>query len=68
MLPIATPPNAVVFGSGKLDIKDMIRAGFSLNIISALIVSFISILILNLVFDYEMLGVPNWITESEISK
>ncbi|MAK09207.1 MAG: anion transporter [Rhodobacteraceae bacterium] len=68
MLPIATPPNAVVFGSGKLDIKDMIRAGISLNIISALIVSFVSILILNVVFDYELLGVPNWITETEINK
>ena len=68
MLPIATPPNAVIFGSGKLDIKDMIRAGISLNIISALVVSFISILILNVVFEYEMLGVPNWITETEINK
>ena len=68
MLPIATPPNAVVFGSGKLDIKDMIRAGVSLNIISALIVTFVSILILNAVFDYEMLGVPNWINENEIIK
>ena len=68
MLPIATPPNAVIFGSGKLDIKDMIRAGISLNIISALVVSFISILILNVVFEYEMLGVPSWITETEINK
>ena len=68
MLPIATPPNAVVFGSGKLDIKDMTRAGISLNIISALIVSFVSILVLNVVFDYELLGVPNWITETEINK
>ena len=32
MLPVATPPNAIVYGSGKLSIKDMIKAGFVLNI------------------------------------
>ena len=67
MLPIATPPNAVVFGSGKLEIKDMIRTGISLNVIAALIVSILSVLILNIVFDYEMLGVPSWVVETEIN-
>ncbi|MEQ9424160.1 MAG: DASS family sodium-coupled anion symporter [Cyclobacteriaceae bacterium] len=38
MLPVATPPNAVVFGSGYLKIGDMIRVGFVLNIISILII------------------------------
>ncbi|MEQ9288194.1 MAG: DASS family sodium-coupled anion symporter [Cyclobacteriaceae bacterium] len=39
MLPVATPPNAVVFGSGYLRIKDMMRAGFLLNIISIIIIT-----------------------------
>jgi len=34
MLPVATPPNAVVFASGYLQIRDMVKAGFWLNIIS----------------------------------
>ncbi len=34
MLPVATPPNAIVFSSGKITIKDMVRCGFALNIIS----------------------------------
>lgn len=34
MLPVATPPNAVVFGSGYLRIPDMVRKGFFLNLIS----------------------------------
>jgi len=39
MLPVATPPNAVVFGSGYLRIPDMVRKGFFMNIASILIVS-----------------------------
>jgi sodium-dependent dicarboxylate transporter 2/3/5 len=39
MLPVATPPNAIVFGSGKLTIPDMIRAGFALNVIGILLVT-----------------------------
>ncbi|TMN21387.1 DASS family sodium-coupled anion symporter [Lentibacillus cibarius] len=38
MLPVATPPNAVVFGSGYLRIPDMAKAGFALNIIGILLV------------------------------
>ncbi len=39
MLPVATPPNAVVFGSNLISIRDMVRAGFGLNIISILILT-----------------------------
>lgn len=34
MLPVATPPNAVVFGSGYLRIPDMVRKGLFMNIVS----------------------------------
>ena len=33
MLPVATPPNAVVFSSGFITIPQMIRAGLYLNVI-----------------------------------
>lgn len=39
MLPVATPPNAIVFSSGEIRIKEMMRAGLWLNIISIALVS-----------------------------
>ena len=38
MLPVATPPNAVVFGSNYLKISDMVRVGILMNIISIIII------------------------------
>lgn len=42
MMPVATPPNAIVFGTGHMKIQSMIRAGFLLNIIGIVIVTLIS--------------------------
>lgn len=39
MLPVATPPNAVVFGSGYLKIPDMAKAGFALNLFGIILVT-----------------------------
>ena len=39
MLPVATPPNAVVFGSKILSIDDMIKKGFWMNLISIFILT-----------------------------
>ncbi len=39
MLPVATPPNAIVFASGELTIEQMAREGFVLNLIGIAIVT-----------------------------
>lgn len=38
MLPVATPPNAIIFSSGKVPIKQMVRTGIWLNLISIIII------------------------------
>lgn len=53
MLPVATPPNAVVFGSGYLKIPDMVRAGIWLNIISIILLSIIVYFVLPFLWDFD---------------
>ncbi len=45
MLPVATPPNALVFGTERIKLKEMMKVGFVLNIISALVISIMAYLI-----------------------
>ena len=47
MLPVATIPNAVVFGTGEITVKRMAREGLALNVIGALVVSGICYLLLS---------------------
>ena len=49
----STPPNAVVFGSGYLKIKDMIRTGLLMNFISIIIVSLYICFVLPEIWDLE---------------
>lgn len=51
MLPVATPPNAVVFGSGYLKIEDMVKKGFWMNIISILALTLVVYFILPLIWN-----------------
>lgn len=50
MLPVATPPNAIVFGSGELEMKHMMRAGLALNFISTALIVVFAKFVIPLVF------------------
>jgi solute carrier family 13 (sodium-dependent dicarboxylate transporter), member 2/3/5 len=38
MFPVSTPPNAIVFSSGHMKVKDMMRAGIVLNLVSVVVI------------------------------
>jgi sodium-dependent dicarboxylate transporter 2/3/5 len=49
-LPVATPPNTIVFGSGQVRVRDMARAGVALDIIAVLLVVLVVLLVYPLLF------------------
>ena len=52
MMPVATPPNAVVFGSGYLRIPDMIKSGIWMNIISIIFLTIMVYYMLPIIWDF----------------
>ncbi len=58
MLPVATPPNAVVFGSGYIRIVDMAKAGFFLNVVAIILVTLVCYYILPLALGIDITSFP----------
>ncbi len=58
MLPVGTPPNAVVFSSGYLKISDMVRIGFWMNIISIIIITLLAYYLLPIIWDFDLSVFP----------
>jgi sodium-dependent dicarboxylate transporter 2/3/5 len=58
MLPVATPPNAVVFGSGYLSIPDMMRTGIWMNLISIVLLTLITYYLLPFLWDFDVSVFP----------
>lgn len=60
MLPVATPPNAIVFGTNRIRVKDMVRTGILLNITGIIIVTLIMYFWGVLVFNIDITVFPDW--------
>ncbi|MDD4107459.1 MAG: SLC13 family permease [Prolixibacteraceae bacterium] len=60
MLPVATPPNAIVFGTNRIEIKDMVKAGILLNISGIIIATLLMYFWGTVVFDIDVSLFPAW--------
>lgn len=58
MLPVATPPNAIVFSFGQIQMKDMIRAGFFLNAATTVLITLSIYFLLELVLGIDLSSYP----------
>jgi len=62
MMPVATPPNAIVFGSERITVGEMARIGIVLNLVGALVIAVIVFTVGTVVFDIDPSVLPDWAT------
>jgi sodium-dependent dicarboxylate transporter 2/3/5 len=61
MLPVATPPNAIVFSSGMLTILDMIKSGIFMNLIGIILLPTWMYIFGIKIFDIDIGELPSWV-------
>ena len=54
MMPVATPPNAIVFGSGRIRIPEMARVGIVINLVGVFLISLLFYTLGPAVFGFEV--------------
>ena len=60
MMPVATPPNSIVFGSNRITVGEMARTGIFLNLIGVLVIAVVVFTVGLVVFDIDPAVVPEW--------
>ena len=60
MFPIATPPNAIIFGSGKVSMWQMVKAGILLNVIAIILITTFTVLWGSTALDVDLSVFPDW--------
>lgn len=59
MLPVGTPPNAIVFGTNKISIQEMAKTGFALNVIAVILIVGFVYLLMPLIFGIDLMNYSN---------
>ncbi|MFC1588757.1 SLC13 family permease [Pseudomonadota bacterium] len=67
MMPVATPPNAIVFASGHLKIGDMVKTGIIINLAAIVTITLITYFWGMQVFSIDAATIPDWAIESALS-
>jgi sodium-dependent dicarboxylate transporter 2/3/5 len=60
MMPVATPPNAIVFGSGRVKIGEMVKAGLLINLIGVIVITALFLILGTAVFGIKAGVLPVW--------
>lgn len=60
MLPIATPPNAIVFGSNRIEMGDMVRYGIALNLLGVVLITAAMFLLIVPQLGISLDAIPDW--------
>jgi sodium-dependent dicarboxylate transporter 2/3/5 len=60
MLPVATPPNAIIFATNRIKIWEMAKTGIWLNLLGVFLVTLATLIIGKVVFDINLGQPPNW--------
>lgn len=61
MMPVATPPNAIVFASGRITIGQMVKAGLLINLVGIVVVTGVFLLLGPTVFGIDPENLPVWV-------
>jgi len=60
MLPVATPPNAIVFGTDRIKMRDMARTGIILNLVGVVLVTATTWILGRIVLGIDLATMPDW--------
>jgi sodium-dependent dicarboxylate transporter 2/3/5 len=63
MLPVATPPNTIIFGTNRVSVAAMARTGIYLNLAGAIVITLITYLLAGAVFGADGAALPAWATQ-----
>jgi len=60
MLPVATPPNAIIFGTQRIKVADMAKIGLFINLLGVILITFFSFILGRTIFGIDLSTLPNW--------